>query len=225
MAEEKKEAAPAAAAPDAGGGGGGGGGANKIVLIISLVNLVVCIAIAGLLFVSFKKEKEAISAKDIHAKSEEGGAEGHGDAKHAEGGDHGGGEAAAGGGEHGGGEAAGGHGGGHGEKKDSGKVFARVVTLDPFTVNLSSAGGTSPKYVRVNVALEVPTQEVEDEVKQRTPQIRNIVIDLLNSKRTSDLTNYEGREALKDEIRNAINSFLVTGRLKGVFFTNFAVSS
>jgi flagellar basal body-associated protein FliL len=35
----------------------------------------------------------------------------------------------------------------------------------------------------------------------------------------------EGRDYLKEEIRNAINGFMVAGKVKGVFFTNFALGS
>ena len=52
-----------------------------------------------------------------------------------------------------------------------------------------------------------------------------IIIDLFNSKRPADLATAEGRDYLKDEIRNAINTFMVSGKVKGVFFTNFAMST
>ena len=40
-----------------------------------------------------------------------------------------------------------------------------------------------------------------------------------------DLASAEGRDYLKEEIRNALNGFLVNGKVKGVFFTNFALTS
>ena len=79
--------------------------------------------------------------------------------------------------------------------------------------------------MRVNVSLEVPNQEAEHEVTVKMPQVRNTIIDLLNSKRPGDMATAEGRDYLKEEIRNAINGFMVTGKVKGVFFTNFALGS
>jgi len=102
--------------------------------------------------------------------------------------------------------------------------FGKVVTLDQFTVNLSSVGTVSPKFVRVNISIEVKTDDTEGEVGQKMARIRNTIIDLFNSKRPSDLANAEGRTFLKDEIKKSINSFLVTGEVEGVFFTNFALS-
>ncbi|NDF14581.1 flagellar basal body protein FliL, partial [bacterium] len=62
------------------------------------------------------------------------------------------------------------------------------------------------------------------EVTQKMAPVRNAIIDLFNSKRPADLQTGEGRNFLKEEIRNALNSFLVTGKVKSVFFSNFAVS-
>lgn len=115
--------------------------------------------------------------------------------------------------------------GGHGEEtQKKSKELGRMVNLEQFTVNLATVGSVNPKYARVNVSIEVVSDELEIEINQKLPQVRNTVIDLFNSKRPSDLSAAEGRNYLKDEIRNALNSFLVSGQVKGVYFTNFAVS-
>ena len=206
MSEEKAAEAPAAApaAPSSGGGG------NKLVLILTLVNLLAVLGMGAVVFISFQRDKKPASVEDIAAG---GHGEGHGEAKKE--GDHGGG----GGGEHGGG---GGHGGGAQKKMGD---FGKMVALDQFTVNLATPGSVNPRFVRVNIAVEVPNGDVESEVSQKMPQIRNTIIDLFNSKRPGDLATGEGRDYLKEEIRNALNAFLVTGKVKGVFFTNIAVTS
>ena len=79
--------------------------------------------------------------------------------------------------------------------------------------------------MRVNIAIEVPDSGVESELTQKMPQVRNTIIDLFNSKRPGDLIQSEGRDYLKEEIRSALNGFMTTGKVKGVFFTNFALSS
>lgn len=211
MAAEAK----AEAKPEASGAAAPSGGGSKLVLILTAVNLVICVGIGGILFSSLQKEKAATAVTDIQAEDphQEPAAEGHGGGhgeKKAEGG-HGGG--------HGGG------GGGHAEKKAGGAEFGKMLQLEQFAVNLSTPGGTQPKFVRVNISLEVGTDEVEGEITQKMPQVRNAIIDLFNSKRPTDLATSEGREGLKDEIRDALNSFMVSGKVKGVFFTNFAVTS
>jgi flagellar FliL protein len=201
MSEDAKAAAPSAA-PASGGGG------NKIVTILTIVNLVACIGIGAVLFISHKKQNAAPQIGDIQPSSE--GA--HEEEKKEEG--HGG--------EHGEAKKEEGHGGEHGEKKSAND--AHTIPLEQFTVNLATPGGNAQKFVRVNIALELGTEEVEKEVQAKMPQVRNAIIDLFNSKRPNDLVSAEQREYLKEEIRNALNSFMTNGKVKGVYFTNFAVT-
>ena len=204
MAEEAAESHAAASSS-----GGGGGGSNKLVMILGAVNLVLTLGIVGVLVVSFQRDRKAAQVADISAE------EPH--AEKAEGG-HGGGEG------HGGEGHGEGHGEGGGAKKGS-LNFGKMIPLEQFTVNLSTPGTVNPKFVRVNIALEVPNADTESEITQKMPQVRNTIIDLFNSKRSSDLATAEGRDYLKEEIRNALNSFMVSGKVKGVFFLNFTVSS
>lgn len=196
-------------APSSVGGSseGGGGGSNKVGLIISAVNLVFTLGMVAILFLSFQKEKARPSVEDMATKA---GGEGEEGKEKKEGEEGHGGE---------------GHGG---EAKESSKrktvEFGKMLTLEQFTVNLSTPGSVNPKFVRVNISLELPNDEVEAEVNNKMPQVRNVVIDLFNSKRASDLSTPDGRDYLKEEIRNALNSFLVSGKVKGVFFTSFALS-
>lgn len=209
-AEEKPEAAASAGAASSAPASGG----NKLVLILTLVNTLVTVGIIAILFVSLKQQKAAPNVGDIKATSEtkpqaEAKGEGHGEKTaaegHGEGGEHGG--------EHGKSEA----------KKPA--EFGKMVTLDQFTVNLSTPGSSSSKFVRVNVSLEVANDDTEAEVNAKMPQIRNVIIDLFNSKRVSDLSTADGRDYLREEIKNALNGFLVHGKVKGVFFTNFMLAS
>ncbi len=199
-ADEKSEAqAVSSGIPSAGGG--------KIQLIITAVNLVVTLAMGGVLFLSFQREKHKPSVEDIVAHSPtEGGGEKAKEGTEAKGGEG-----------HEGGEAK------EGEAKKTSE-FGKMITLDQFTVNLSTPGSVNPKFVRVNISLEVPNDDSENEVNQKMPQVRNTVIDLFNAKRSADLATPEGRDSLKEEIRKSVNDFLVTGKVKGVFFTNFALS-
>ncbi len=211
------EAKAAEAAPASSGGG------NKLVMILTLVNLIVCIGIGGVLFISHKKQNAQPQVGDIQPSAEHGaehaekkdehGGGGHGEAP-AEGG-HGEAPAAD---EHGGG----GHGAGGPAKKSA--KDSRTLALEQFSVNLATPGGTAQKFVRVNIALDLPTEDIEKEVQAKMPQVRNAIIDLFNSKRPNDLVSAEQREYLKEEIRNALNSFMNNGKVKGVYFTNFVVT-
>lgn len=208
MAEEEasKEAEAAEEGEEESSSSGGG---SKLILILTGVNLLISLGVGAFIFISFQKEKQKSQAEDIVA--EEAHAPEGADAKKDG---------------HGGGEAVGGH-GAAGDKAAApgGHDFGKMIALDQFTVNLSTQGTVSPKFARVNISLEVPGDDTEVEVNQKMPQVRNTIIDLFNSKRPTDLSTPEGRVNLRDEIRNTINSFLVTGEIKGVYFTGFALSS
>jgi flagellar basal body-associated protein FliL len=214
-----------------GSGGGAAGGTSKLVVIASLVNMIATVGIVVVLFLSFQKEKSRTSVEDIvagqakGAKSGHGGGGGHGDTAKAEGhgggGEHGGGHGEAGG--HGDGGHGGGHGGGSGgaEVADAGKM----VSLEPFTVNLSSGAGANPRYVRMNVSVELEQGTPDKEFEVKTPRVRDTIINLLNSKRANDLAAPEGREQLKEEIKRSVNGYMTQSKVKGVYFTNFAISN
>jgi flagellar FliL protein len=102
-------------------------------------------------------------------------------------------------------------------------TYGKMIALDQFTVNLSTPGSSTPRFARVNISLEVGNADIETEVTQKMPQVRNAVIDLFNSKTPSELATADGREYLKEELRNAINGFLIQGKIKGVYFTNFSL--
>jgi flagellar protein FliL len=186
--------------------GASGGGGNKLVLILTLVNLVVTVGMVGVLFVSFKRDSTKPQVGDINAHAEASAEKPKGGEAKGEG--------------EGEGKAEGGA-----KEKAKSAEFGRMITLDQFTVNLTSPGASAPRFVRVNVSLEVPNEETESEVNAKVPQVRNAVIDLFNSKHPSDLATAEGRDGLKDEIKNALNGFLTRGKVKGVFFTNFVLGS
>ncbi|MGE4234021.1 MAG: flagellar basal body-associated FliL family protein [Bacteriovoracia bacterium] len=205
MADEKEAPAPETSLSQTPAPAGG----SKIVLIASLVNMVATIGIVAVLFLSFQKEKSRETVEDVVA-------------GHAEAG-------------HGGGEAEGGHGGGHGEgggehgeKKGGGEDLAdsgKILPLDPFTVNLASNVGSTPRYIRLNVSIELEKGAQEKEFDVKRPRVRDTIINLLNSKKASELSSVDGREQLKDEIKKTVNSFMLQSKVKDVYFTNFAISN
>jgi flagellar FliL protein len=201
MSEDKKED-HAVEAPKAEGGG------SKMGMILGIMNLLLTLGIGAIVFLQFQKDKHKEAVTDIQPNAEEHAA--------AEGGEHGAKPEEK--------KEEGGHGGGHGETAAK-PAGAKIVTLEQFTVNLSTTVGTPPRFARVVIAVEIPSEDTSQELTQKMPQVRNAIIDLFNSKRPSDLQNGEGRNFLREEIRNALNSFLITGKVKGVFFSNFAVSS
>jgi len=103
------------------------------------------------------------------------------------------------------------------------KAFVgKVVPLETFIVNL--AGSKGRKVAKVNMELELKDNDganVADEIDKRKAQVRDIIIILLSSKTYEEVSSREGKDNLRNEIKDTINSFLTKGKISSVFFTEF----
>ncbi len=93
--------------------------------------------------------------------------------------------------------------------------------LNPFIVNLSDRNAR--RYLKVKIALELSDEKLKDEIKERTPEIRDLITLLLSSKSYNDIASFDGKLALKTEIMNRLNAILINGRVTNVFFVDFVV--
>lgn len=166
-------------------------GPNKLILGVLVLNVVVLIAVGMIVFMDQKKKDAAESIEKLA----EGAAQS--EAGHGE-------------------EA------GHGaaETTTSASANVRFFNVGEFTANLNGKPGAA-HYIRVNVNLQLDAGLQDEEMKKRSPQIRDKVITLLNSKRPKDLQTRDGRKFLKEEIMTSVNSFLETGKIIGVYFSTF----
>ena len=97
----------------------------------------------------------------------------------------------------------------------------RLFTLDPFVVNVTGDGYS--RYLKVALGLEAENDGVKQELDARTAQIRDAVIVLLSSRQLADITDYEGKSLLKEDILMRTNDLLESGEVKSVLFTEFVV--
>jgi len=99
-----------------------------------------------------------------------------------------------------------------------------MYKLEPaFIVNLADPELTM--YARVSLTLEVSGPEVIMEVQKREPIIRDAIIEILSNKTSRELRTPEGREQLKLEVIKRINTILVQGGVRNVYFTEFVVQA
>ena len=98
-----------------------------------------------------------------------------------------------------------------------------LVDLATFTVNLAQGDGPR-RYVRLNTVLKLSEDSEVSEVEARKPQIRDTIIGILNSKRPEDILKRDGKLYLKQEIKSAINSFLIDGKVVDVFYVGFQIN-
>ncbi|MFN7727583.1 MAG: flagellar basal body-associated protein FliL [Bdellovibrio sp.] len=107
----------------------------------------------------------------------------------------------------------------HEEKKDTDVKKKPVVPLETFIVNL--AGSKGRRVAKVNVELEVSKVDVQKEIDQRQAQVRDIIIMILSSKTYEYVSTKEGKNQLREEIKDTVNAFLSKGKIESVFFTEF----
>lgn len=107
----------------------------------------------------------------------------------------------------------------HHESTEQKEVVGKVIPLETFIVNL--AGSKGRKVAKVNMELEVKGEHVLEEIDKRKAQIRDIIIIILSSKTYEDVAGREGKDSLRNEIKDTVNSFLVQGKISNVFFTEF----
>lgn len=100
------------------------------------------------------------------------------------------------------------------------KAFVgQVIPLESFLVNL--AGSKGRQLQKVNMEFEIQGEKTAEEIEKRKAQIRDIIIITLSSKSYDEVSTREGKDNLRNEIKDTVNNFLTTGKIKNVFFTEF----
>ena len=98
-----------------------------------------------------------------------------------------------------------------------------LFELQTFTVNLAQGDGPR-RYVRMSAVLKLSESTQITEIEARKPQIRDTIINILNAKRPEDLLRREGKFNLKQEMKSAINSYLIDGKVEDVFYVGFQIN-
>lgn len=103
------------------------------------------------------------------------------------------------------------------EERNAPEEVGKVIPLETFVVNL--AGSKGRKVLKVNMELELKGVDVVKEIDNRKAQIRDFIIIILSSKSYDEVSTKEGKDALRNEIKDNINSFLSKGKILNVYFT------
>jgi len=108
------------------------------------------------------------------------------------------------------------------DKKDEKGSVGKVIPLETFVINI--AGSKGRRLAKINLELDVENEAVSTEIDQRKAQIRDIIIVLLSGKTYDQISSKEGRDQLKEQIKDTVNAFLTKGKIKDVYFTDFIYS-
>ncbi len=106
-------------------------------------------------------------------------------------------------------------------KKEEKKPGIFYEFENAFIVNLSEPN--AERYLKVHPVLEVDSEDVVEEIKQKLPQVKDILITIFSSKGLDDVTSLAGKDRLKQEIMDKINEVLSKGKVEGVYFEEFVI--
>ncbi|HIC87496.1 MAG TPA: flagellar basal body-associated FliL family protein [Aquificae bacterium] len=98
-----------------------------------------------------------------------------------------------------------------------------MYNLGSLIVNLADQDAVT--FLKVSITLELDNLQVQEQVEQRLPQIKDAIISLISSRTSNEIKTPEGQEKLKEEILKRINAILPAGGVRNVYFTEFIIQS
>jgi flagellar FliL protein len=107
------------------------------------------------------------------------------------------------------------------EKKRGPPDMGPIYSLESFIVNLNEPLGK--RYLKAKIELELVKEEVRPEIDRRLPQFRDAILTMLSSKSYTEISDLSGKFQLRAEIMSMLNSYLNTGKIANVYFTEFIV--
>ncbi|HNS14284.1 MAG TPA: flagellar basal body-associated FliL family protein [Syntrophorhabdaceae bacterium] len=105
-------------------------------------------------------------------------------------------------------------------KKKNGGV-GPILALEPFVFNLS---GSSAKFARVSLGIEVKDPKIMEEAKKMVPAIRDRTLSVLGTKVPEALMDVGQRNEIKKEIYASLKDLFKNGEeLRSVYITDIIV--
>lgn len=97
-----------------------------------------------------------------------------------------------------------------------------MVGLDDIIVTLAG-DSRRPRYLRININLEVQDKITAEAVRIRLPQMRDAVIMTLTEKSVEDLSKPGGKMNLRAEIFKRMDESIPGGKLMNVYFSDLVI--
>ena len=93
------------------------------------------------------------------------------------------------------------------------------VPLKSFVVTLNEPG--EPRYLKVSMSIELSDSNVEKEIKKRNAELRDTLIPYLSSLSLRTTQGIRGKQKIRKEAAELINSVLKSGTVNRVFISEF----
>jgi flagellar FliL protein len=102
-----------------------------------------------------------------------------------------------------------------------GEATAKVFLLDNMVLNPANSNGQ--RFLLVSIALRLKDAATEEDLKARDAEVRDALLKVLGTKEVEELSDISQRDALKDELRKALDAVVKPGAIKGLYFPQFVI--
>jgi flagellar FliL protein len=102
-------------------------------------------------------------------------------------------------------------------------VPAYFYDLDPITVNLSTIGDEDVKFLKLEISLELPNEEMLEIIVPRMPRVQDAFQVYLRELRASDLEGSAGIYRLKEELLRRVNLAIYPAKVDNILFKEILV--
>lgn len=110
----------------------------------------------------------------------------------------------------------------HGAVDSHGKPVAKpVYTVENMVLNPAQSGGT--RYLVLSISFSVKDSTTVSKMKDREPELRDILLKVLGSKTVPQLSDIAARPALKAEVRAQAGRLFGEKTITDVFFPQFVI--
>ncbi|MHB8770891.1 MAG: flagellar basal body-associated FliL family protein [Syntrophales bacterium] len=107
------------------------------------------------------------------------------------------------------------------KKPQTAPLIGTLWPMEPYIVNLRDNNGE--RYLKVVLQLEMSTPDLVTELNLLKPKLRDSTLDLLSSKSYQELQEFSGKQKLREDIMIRLNSFLTSGKIVRIYFTDFVI--
>jgi len=97
----------------------------------------------------------------------------------------------------------------------------KIIQIEDILVNLKE--NNKLHYLKLTIGIEISNPDMEDEIKARESNLRDIVISRITGKRVSDFDSDEEINALKKELSDRLSKSLQSGKLMHLYFSDFVI--
>jgi flagellar protein FliL len=113
----------------------------------------------------------------------------------------------------------------HGQKAPAAKEEKKIevgptLALEPFVINVM---GSTSRYAKISVAIELENEKAVEETKKISPVIRDKMLTVLASKSPEAFQDVNARNGMKKELSDAVAKLFEKKEFKGVYITDIII--